>query len=72
MSISLLAHTPSSLRCPELALLWEAAGRDVTQEGLFTAGDELGSYSITVAATLGDGKATGSATMRIILPGLVA
>ena len=69
MSISLPAHTPASLRFPELALLWEAAGGVVTQEGLFTAGDELGSYSITVAATLGDGKATGSATMRIILPG---
>ena len=35
---------------PDLAFLWEATGGDITQDGLYTAGGESGSYEVSVAA----------------------
>lgn len=45
-----------------LAMLWEATGGRITQKGFFTVGELPGRYVVNVSATLGDRKATGSAT----------
>ena len=44
---------------------WGATGGDITQDGLYTAGDESGSYQVGVAATFGDITLSGLATVPI-------
>ena len=50
---------------PDLAFLWEAPGGDITQDGLYTAGEESGSYEVRVSATFKDNARSGSATIPI-------
>ena len=50
---------------PDLAFLWETTGGDITQDGLYTAGGESGSYEVSVAATLKDSTRSGSAAVAV-------
>ena len=48
-----------------LAFLWAGTGGDVTQGGVYTAGNSPGAYDVRVTATLGSSTASGLATVGI-------
>ena len=50
---------------PALAFLWEATGGFITQEGVYTAGEDSGSYAVKSAATHDKNSSAGSATVLV-------
>ena len=54
---------------PGLEFSWEATGGVITQSGIFTAGEESGTYNIEASATLGDGALVGLAAVGIFPAG---
>ena len=50
---------------PNLAIIWEATGGVIDQQGRFTAGDSAGSYQVDASASSDSIQRTGTAMIPI-------